>query len=92
MRSLFLAAVIVAAPGAALAQDAAAGEKTFAQCRACHMIERTYMGIDRRSDHSFRVPRPDLAATGSPDACTDCHADRRPACSRPLRVRPEQQI
>src|SRR5687767_6356086 len=34
MRSLFLAAVIVAAPGAALAQDAAAGEKTFAQCRA----------------------------------------------------------
>ena len=47
-----------------------------AQCRACHMIERTYMGIDRRRDHSFRVPRPDLAATGSPDACTDCHADR----------------
>ena len=49
-----------------------------AQCRNCHMIERTYMGIDARRDHSFRVPRPDLAATGAPDACTDCHADRDP--------------
>ncbi len=50
-----------------------------AQCRACHMIERTYMGIDGRRDHSFRIPRPDLAAeTGSPDACTDCHADQSP--------------
>lgn len=47
-----------------------------AQCVACHMIERTYMGIDTRRDHSFRIPRPDLAATGSPDACTDCHADK----------------
>ena len=47
-----------------------------AECRACHMIERTYMGIDDRRDHGFRVPRPDLAATGAPNACTDCHADR----------------
>jgi hypothetical protein len=50
-----------------------------ARCVACHMIARTYMGIDTRRDHSFRVPRPDLAAIGSPDACTDCHADREPA-------------
>jgi predicted CXXCH cytochrome family protein len=50
-----------------------------AQCTSCHMIERTYMGIDGRRDHSFRVPRPDLAAdTGAPDACTDCHTDRDP--------------
>jgi len=48
-----------------------------AQCVACHMIERTYMGIDERRDHSFRVPRPDLAAeTGAPNACTDCHGER----------------
>jgi predicted CXXCH cytochrome family protein len=47
-----------------------------AQCAACHMIQRTYMGVDERRDHSFRIPRPDLAAaSGSPDACTDCHAD-----------------
>ncbi|HVH02322.1 MAG TPA: cytochrome c3 family protein [Amaricoccus sp.] len=50
-----------------------------AQCPACHMPERTYMGIDTRRDHGFRVPRPDLAATGAPDACTDCHADRTAA-------------
>jgi len=42
MRSLLVAAALVAvAPGAALAQDAAAGEKTFAQCRACHQIGPT---------------------------------------------------
>ena len=48
-----------------------------AQCKSCHMIERAYMGIDGRRDHSFRIPRPDLAAaTGAPDACTDCHTDQ----------------
>ncbi len=47
-----------------------------AQCVSCHMIERTYMGIDTRRDHSFRIPRPDLAASGAPDACTDCHTDK----------------
>jgi predicted CXXCH cytochrome family protein len=50
---------------------------TGAQCKSCHMIERVYMGIDGRRDHSFRVPRPDLsAAIGTPNACTDCHKDR----------------
>ncbi len=45
-----------------------------AQCVNCHMVERVYMGVDGRRDHSFRIPRPDLAAqTGAPDACTDCH-------------------
>ena len=47
-----------------------------AQCKSCHMIERVYMGIDGRRDHSFRIPRPDLGdETGAPDACTDCHGD-----------------
>jgi cytochrome c len=42
MRSLFVAAgLIIALPGAALAQDAAAGEKVFAQCRACHQVGPT---------------------------------------------------
>ena len=50
-----------------------------AECKSCHMIERPYMGIDWRRDHSFRVPRPDLAAEiGGPDACTDCHTDQTP--------------
>jgi len=51
-----------------------------AECKSCHMIERTYMGIDGRRDHSFRVPRPDLSARlGTPNACTDCHTDKTAA-------------
>ena len=51
-----------------------------AQCMACHAPESVYMGNDWRADHSFRVPRPDIAArTGAPDACTACHTDRDPA-------------
>ncbi|WP_420587059.1 multiheme c-type cytochrome [Ruegeria sp.] len=42
-----------------------------AQCVSCHMIERVYMGVDGRRDHSFRIPRPDLGL--GQDACTDCH-------------------
>lgn len=44
------------------------------RCVACHMPERTYMVVDGRHDHGFRVPRPDLSVTlGTPNACTDCH-------------------
>ncbi len=49
-------------------------------CVDCHMPERTYMVVDSRRDHGFRVPRPDLTeSTGVPNACNDCHADRSPA-------------
>jgi hypothetical protein len=35
------------------------------------------MGVDVRRDHGFRVPRPAQSiALGTPNACTDCHADR----------------
>jgi predicted CXXCH cytochrome family protein len=48
-----------------------------AQCKSCHMLERVYMGVDGRRDHSFRVPRPDLSvALGTPNTCTDCHNDK----------------
>jgi predicted CXXCH cytochrome family protein len=51
-----------------------------AQCKNCHMIERDYMVVDGRRDHSFRIPRPDLwRTTRAPDACTDCHSDQSPA-------------
>ena len=47
------------------------------RCAACHMPVRTYMGVDRRHDHSFRVPRPDESVRlGTPNACTDCHQQR----------------
>ena len=48
-----------------------------AQCANCHMPSKTYMEVDARRDHSFRVPRPDLSvAIGTPNACTQCHTDR----------------
>ena len=48
-----------------------------AQCVNCHMPTRTYMVVDARRDHSFRVPRPDLSkAIDTPNACTQCHTDR----------------
>jgi predicted CXXCH cytochrome family protein len=48
-----------------------------AQCVNCHMPERTYMGVDARRDHSFRVPDPAASLRhGVPDACTQCHQDR----------------
>ena len=47
------------------------------RCPACHMPERTYMVVDRRHDHSFRIPRPDESVTyGTPNACNDCHKDK----------------
>jgi Flp pilus assembly protein TadD len=46
-------------------------------CASCHMPVRSYMGVDLRHDHSFRVPRPDLSAKlGTPNACNGCHADK----------------
>ena len=48
-----------------------------AQCVNCHMPAKTYMVVDERRDHSIRVPRPDLSVSlGTPNACTQCHADR----------------
>jgi predicted CXXCH cytochrome family protein len=50
---------------------------TGAQCVNCHMPTKNYMVVDARRDHSIRVPRPDLSVSiGTPNACTQCHADR----------------
>jgi predicted CXXCH cytochrome family protein len=47
------------------------------RCVSCHMMERLYMVIDGRRDHSFRVPRPDVSVKiGTPNTCTDCHVGR----------------
>jgi tetratricopeptide (TPR) repeat protein len=48
--------------------------KPGALCVNCHMPQTTYMQVDPRRDHSFRVPRPDLSVQfGTPNACTGCH-------------------
>lgn len=50
---------------------------TGAQCVNCHMPETTYMQIDARRDHSFHIPRPDLALQlGTPNTCLSCHKDK----------------
>jgi len=47
------------------------------ECVDCHMRAETYMVVDPRRDHSFRVPRPDLSTElNSPNACNDCHNDQ----------------
>jgi predicted CXXCH cytochrome family protein len=46
-------------------------------CASCHMPSRTYMVVDSRHDHSFRIPRPDLSVKlGTANTCNDCHADK----------------
>ena len=48
-----------------------------ALCVNCHMTTKTYMVVDVRRDHSFRVPRPDFSvAYGTPNACNQCHKDK----------------
>jgi len=52
---------------------------TGAGCAACHAPATTYMVVDPRHDHSFRIPRPDLSVKlGTPNACNQCHQDRTP--------------
>lgn len=47
------------------------------QCVDCHAPQRTYMVVDPRRDHSFRIPRPDLSLKlGTPNACNTCHTQR----------------
>jgi predicted CXXCH cytochrome family protein len=54
-----------------------AGANPPLACASCHMPASTYMVVDRRHDHGFRIPRPDLSAKlDTPNACNDCHADK----------------
>jgi tetratricopeptide (TPR) repeat protein len=47
------------------------------RCVDCHMPAKTYMVVDARRDHSFRVPRPDQSVKlGVPNACNVCHTER----------------
>ena len=48
-----------------------------AECISCHMTSETYMVVDPRRDHSFRVPRPDLSLRfNTPNACSNCHVSQ----------------
>jgi predicted CXXCH cytochrome family protein len=55
------------------------GANSALTCASCHMPVRTYMTVDRRHDHSLRIPRPDLSVKlGTPNACNDCHTEKSP--------------
>jgi tetratricopeptide (TPR) repeat protein len=57
--------------------DLHAGDSESPDCIDCHMPATTYMQVDDRHDHSFRIPRPALSAQlGTPNACTNCHGDK----------------
>ncbi|MBU6302128.1 MAG: tetratricopeptide repeat protein [Verrucomicrobia bacterium] len=48
-----------------------------ASCVECHMPSKYYMVVDKRHDHSLRIPRPDLTLQyGTPNACNNCHKDK----------------
>ena len=48
-------------------------------CVSCHMPAATFMVIDSRHDHSFRVPRPEQTVRfGVPNTCNQCHREQSP--------------
>jgi predicted CXXCH cytochrome family protein len=52
---------------------------TGSSCIECHMPAKTYMEVDPRHDHGFRVPRPDLSVKlNTPNACNNCHSEQTP--------------
>ncbi|MET4389050.1 putative CXXCH cytochrome family protein [Bradyrhizobium sp. F1.4.3] len=54
-----------------------AGANPPLTCASCHMPVQTYMVVDSRHDHSFRVPRPDLSVQlDTPNTCNACHKDQ----------------
>ncbi len=57
--------------------DTKATDKSGSQCVNCHAPETTYMQVDPRRDHSFRIPDPDLTLSHHiPNACNQCHTDK----------------
>lgn len=51
-------------------------ESVGSQCVACHMPETTYMKIDPRRDHAFKIPNPELTVKYNiPNACNRCHTN-----------------
>jgi predicted CXXCH cytochrome family protein len=48
-----------------------------AACVNCHMPVKTYMVVDDRHDHGFRIPQPRLTLElGVPNSCNQCHDDK----------------
>lgn len=56
-----------------------APESQGSRCINCHMSDVNWRLLNRRLDHTFQAPVPELTARfGVPNACTTCHEDRSP--------------
>jgi hypothetical protein len=56
-----------------------APESQGSRCINCHMSDVNWRLLNRRLDHTFQPPVPELTARfGVPNACTNCHEDRAP--------------
>jgi predicted CXXCH cytochrome family protein len=56
-----------------------APESQGSRCINCHMSDVNWRLLNRRLDHTFQAPVPELTARfGIPNACTTCHEDRAP--------------
>jgi len=52
-------------------------QSSGSSCVNCHMPVKTFMVVDDRHDHSFRVPEPRLTLElGTPNTCNQCHQDK----------------
>ncbi|MBI2835211.1 MAG: hypothetical protein HYX76_12375, partial [Acidobacteria bacterium] len=54
-------------------------ESIGSRCIECHMSDVNWRLLNRRRDHTFAAPVPELTARyGVPNACTTCHDNRSP--------------
>ena len=54
-------------------------DSTGSRCVECHMSDVNWRLLNRRRDHTFAPPVPELTARyGTPNACTTCHDARTP--------------
>jgi predicted CXXCH cytochrome family protein len=56
-----------------------APDSTGSRCVECHMGDVNWRLLNRRRDHTFAPPVPELTAKyGTPNPCTTCHDERTP--------------
>jgi predicted CXXCH cytochrome family protein len=69
---------VLTGPGIA-AHTHHAPDSPGSRCIECHMSDVNWRLLNRRRDHTFAPPVPEMtAAYGAPNACTTCHDNRTP--------------
>jgi predicted CXXCH cytochrome family protein len=69
----------LAQPDALRTHTRHAADSAGSRCVECHMSDVNWRLLNRRRDHTFAPPIPELtAAYGTPNPCTTCHDDRTP--------------